>query len=144
MRHKHGQHKRVIQCTCVLLSACVLNNAAPPSEHYLFLLMFISHPQYTCTCTQYFSANSHNKGIFLQQSLPYKLQYTHTCICTRYMLCLVCLTLLASFFLPSYLSLKHVHAFLSFCFLKTSVLYTCIPMYTYRYAIFRFLDCSVH
>ena len=42
-------------------------------------------------------------------------KYTCTCTCTWYLgcavlLCLVvCLTLLASFFLPSHLSLKHVH-----------------------------------
>ena len=35
--------------------------------------------------------------------------HTHACTCTTVLLCLVCLFDLASFFLPSHLSLKHVY-----------------------------------
>ena len=82
----------------------------------------------------------------------YALQYINMC-CVDLPCLFVCLTLLASFFLPSHLSLKyvyiHVHmyvhlsglwlgrlhhlSFLSMYFLKASVLCTCISMYNVMY-----------
>ena len=51
--------------------------------------------------------------MFSYTRAAHKLLVTHTCTCTcgcAVLLCLVCLTLLASFFLPSHLSFKNMYS----------------------------------
>ena len=106
--------------------------------------------RYTCTSVECHGFQSHQRQlIFLRES---------DCLgCTLLLCVVVCLTLLASFFLPSHLSLKHVHvhqsrwsdshlewvwpATLSFssvqCVCVCVCMHTCtVYMYVYMYNVY--------
>ena len=77
-----------------------------------------SHPHTLNNAPTCIGAHTYKAHTFLYNYYTYMCMYPITCTCSctlecAMLLCLVvCFTLLASFFLPSHLSLKHVHVLL--------------------------------
>ena len=85
---------QTLQCVCTRLKESGTALAWPPLSRSSLLVSKMN------LCYMYICALSSKKLIFLRKS---------DCLGCAVLPCLVCLTLLAFFFLPSHLSLKHVH-----------------------------------
>ena len=131
---------RACTCTYMWFLGCTYNPMRACTCTYMWFLGCTYNPMRACTCTyMWFLGCTYNvcehvhalgssagRVLCLEcrgfESHPRQLIFLRKSDCLRcaVLLCLVvCLTLLASFFLPSYLSLKHVHVIRDFVYKYT-------------------------